>query len=194
MSDSALIIFVKNPELGKVKTRLAKTIGDELALAVYNKLIAYTQRETAQTNADVVVYYSSSVDEQDDWEGVDKKVQSSGDLGEKMATAFAAELASYQKVCIIGTDCAQLTKSIVEQAFTALDTHDYVFGPANDGGYYLMGMKTHTPELFENMEWSTERVLSASLSRIAPKSYHLLPELIDVDTIGDWEKVMENFE
>lgn len=192
MSDCALIIFVKNPELGKVKTRLAKTVGDEESLQVYQKLIAYTQRETAQAKADLMVYYSSFVAE-DAWVCADKKVQAPGDLGQKMASALATELDKYQKVCIIGTDCAQLTTAIIDQAFEALATHEYVFGPANDGGYYLMGMKTYTPALFDGMAWSTSSVLSDSLARIAPESYILLPELIDVDTIQDWEMVRGSF-
>lgn len=196
MSDSALIIFVKNPELGKVKTRLAKSVGNESALSIYKKLLSYTQKESSKSSTDRKVYYSSEVIKDDIWTDVSKKEQGSGDLGQKMAAAFQRELTSYKKTCIIGTDCAQLTSDLIDQAFNALDFHDFVLGPANDGGYYLLGMKNFYPELFNNINWSTSAVLKQTLDKIKSMgaSYMLLPELIDVDTVEDWNLVLDNFE
>ncbi|MEO9803118.1 MAG: TIGR04282 family arsenosugar biosynthesis glycosyltransferase [Reichenbachiella sp.] len=195
MSDHALIIFVKNPELGKVKTRLAKNVGDDEALRIYKKLLDFTQKESSKANADSKVYYSSEITKKDIWVNAQKKKQHSGDLGAKMAAAFQEELVAYRKVCIIGTDCAELTSEVIDQAFNALDSKDFVLGPANDGGYYLLGMKDHHPQLFEDVEWSTSAVLNQTIEKIKLMNadYVLLPELIDVDTLKDWELVMENF-
>lgn len=195
MSDNALIIFAKNPVLGKVKTRLAKTEGDEQALEIYEKLLAFTREQVQQVKATVIVYYSDQIESNDDWVEVEKKVQVSGDLGEKMSEALEAELVNYKKVCIIGTDCAQLEAEIINRAFSELDDTDFVLGPANDGGYYLLGMKSFHTELFDDMKWSTSKVLRETLNRIKSmnKSVSLLPELVDIDTIQDWQLVMDNF-
>lgn len=193
-SKNALIIFAKNPELGKVKTRLAKEVGDEEALAIYHKLLAWTQRETFRVSATCIVYYTSSIDDHDPWKA-NKKLQADGDLGQKMSSAFQEQLTQFDKVCIIGTDCAGLTTELIDQAFAAMDANDIVLGPANDGGYYLLGMKTYHQALFEEIAWSSELVLSQTIKRIntLKKSYQLLPELIDVDTIEDWNLVKDNF-
>lgn len=193
-SENALIIFAKNPELGKVKTRLAKEVGDEEALAIYHKLLTWTQRETYRVSATCIVYYTSSIDHHDQWKAK-KKLQVDGDLGQKMSCAFQEQLAQFDKVCIIGTDCAGLTAKLIDQAFAAMDANDIVLGPANDGGYYLFGMKKYHPALFEEITWSSELVLTQTISRIntLKKSYQLLPELIDVDTIQDWNLVKDNF-
>lgn len=195
MSNEALIIFAKNPELGKVKTRLAKSVGDEAALDIYNQLIAYTQEQTAQAGVDLVVYYTEHLDEHDNWLHAIKKVQTSGNLGNRMATAFQAELEKYERVCIIGTDCAELTTTIIRKAFSMLEDNDFVLGPANDGGYYLLGMKSFERSLFGGIDWSTNKVLNQTIETISEldRSYALLPELVDVDTIEDWEMVKENF-
>ncbi|MEP2027045.1 MAG: TIGR04282 family arsenosugar biosynthesis glycosyltransferase [Reichenbachiella sp.] len=196
MSNEALIIFAKNPEIGQVKTRLAKKVGDAEALAIYEKLLAFTQVESAKTKADVIVYFTPKIPQKDGWGAVDKKLQSSGDLGIRMSDALKSELANYDKVCIIGTDCAQLTGEFITDAFAQLNSHDVVLGPANDGGYYLLGMKQFEASLFEGIDWSTEKVLNQTVGAINAlnKSYALLPQLIDVDTIEDWEKVKQNFE
>ena len=196
MSDNALIIFVKNPVLGKVKTRLAKTEGAQVALDIYNKLIAFTQKETTKVNADLIVYYSANIIDNDAWGDIQKKLQAEGELGEKISKAFESELAQYQKVCIVGTDCAELTTNHINDAFVQLNAHNFVLGPANDGGYYLLGMKQFEASLFEGIAWSTDLVLKQSIDKIdsIKSTYHLLPELVDVDTIEDWKKVRENFE
>ncbi|MEO9964164.1 MAG: TIGR04282 family arsenosugar biosynthesis glycosyltransferase [Reichenbachiella sp.] len=195
MSKRALIILVKNPEPGKVKTRLAKTVGDLEAMSIYQQLVALTQRESEKSGAKCVVYYSSQIVAEDLWGGAEKKLQSDGDLGQKISSAFKAEFSAHDQVCIIGTDCANLTADIINQAFDALDCTDFVIGPANDGGYYLLGMNAHHSELFDQIEWSTDQVMAQTISKInaIESSYSLLPELIDVDTIDDWNLVSGNF-
>lgn len=195
MSKEALIIFAKNPELRKVKTRLAKAVGDEAALEIYHKLLTHTQEQTAQAQVDLIVYYTTYIDEKDIWINTQKKLQCHGDLGNKMAQAISNELKKYEKVCIIGTDCAELNSSHLKEAFQKLEENDFVIGPANDGGYYLLGMKSFEPSLFEGIDWSTDKVFSQTIKAISllNRSYAQLPELIDVDTIEDWNRVQENF-
>ncbi|WP_422359196.1 TIGR04282 family arsenosugar biosynthesis glycosyltransferase [Reichenbachiella sp.] len=195
MSNEALIIFAKNPELGKVKTRLAQSVGNETALDIYHKLVAYTQEQTANIEAERIVYYTQDVDHNDNWRKAIRKVQASGDLGHKMAAAFREELKQYDRVCIVGADCAELTSAHIQQAFQKLKNNDFVLGPANDGGYYLLGMKAFEPGLFAGIDWSTDKVLSQTIEAISElnNSYALLPKLIDVDTIEDWKQVSENF-
>ncbi|WP_109832695.1 TIGR04282 family arsenosugar biosynthesis glycosyltransferase [Reichenbachiella versicolor] len=196
MSDSTLIIFIKNPELGKVKTRLAKDIGDEKALHIYKMLLAHTRLITQNLPVQKQLHYSSNITETDSWKKYDKYVQIEGDLGQKMSHAFATVSPSSQKIVIIGSDCAELTSEILLQAYAALDDNDLVIGPANDGGYYLLGMQKHHSELFDEVEWSTERVFDQTIDK-ANKiglSIFTLPELVDVDTKADWDLVKSNFE
>lgn len=196
MSKEALIIFTKNPELGKVKTRLARSTGDEMALEIYRKLIAHTQKEIVQSGIDLIVYYSSMIEANDGWKATSKRLQSEGDLGNKMSEAFKIELEVYDKVCIIGTDCGELATAHIQQAFAKLADHDFVIGPANDGGYYLLGMKSFHPEIFQDVDWSTDQVLIQTMDKInaLQETFYLLPELIDVDTIEDWDIVKGNFQ
>ena len=139
-NNQALIIFTRNPELGKCKTRLAKTIGDESALNVYIHLLKHTQKEAIKVDADRFVFYSEEICEHDLWDSKHfyKKLQQGDDLGQRMQNAFKQlfEL-GYAKVCIVGSDLLELQHDIVENAFKELETNEVVLGPAMDGGYYL---------------------------------------------------------
>jgi len=190
MNDKALIIFVKKPEIGKVKTRLAESIGDEQALEVYHKLLEKTLAVTQSLIVDKFVYYTPEIVHDDLWNDdlYFKALQAEGDLGQKMQTAFEERLAAgYQQVCIIGSDCYQLSSRILEQAFDALEQHDVVIGPSSDGGYYLLGMKELVPSLFSNKSWSSEKVLEQTVADVKQQqlSCFLLPELTDVDREED---------
>ena len=185
-----LMLFVRNPELGKVKTRLAASVGAEKALDIYLQLLQHTCNTTKELPVQKLVYYSDSVDTKDLWpdEQYQKRVQPQGDLGEKMGAAFASAFAEgYTSVVIIGSDCLQLTQDIVLQAYHELEQHDVVVGPALDGGYYLLGMNQMHPELFRNKHWSTAHVFPDTLHDIERLhlSYALLPRLSDVDYVED---------
>ncbi|MFY0650394.1 MAG: TIGR04282 family arsenosugar biosynthesis glycosyltransferase [Cyclobacteriaceae bacterium] len=185
-----LIIFVKNPEKGKVKTRLAKDIGEDKALEVYKRLLQHTHDITVNLDFDKRVYYSKSVEQNDIWEDAvyDKYVQSGRELGDKMEQAFQSAFKQYaSKVCIIGSDCLELSGEIISHAFNQLDYFDYVVGPAKDGGYYLLGMTTHSPQLFQNKTYSTNTVCAEAISEIQQLggSHYLLPELSDIDHASD---------
>ena len=185
-----LLIFVRNPELGKVKTRLAQTLGEEKTLKVYQKLLDHTRQITDTLSCDKAVYYNESVTDLDLWGGhnYQKKLQPEGDLGLKMEEAFRQAFADgYQSVLIIGSDCYELTNEIIEQAFLHLHTHDVVIGPAKDGGYYLLGMQEFMPEVFKNIDWSSEKVQSQTTKTLdkLEKTYAFLPWLNDVDEEKD---------
>lgn len=188
----ALIIFIRNIEKGKVKTRLAKSLGDEEALRIYIKLLGHARHTAAAVEAERYVYYSHFVEAADEWRApvFHKALQQGDDLGARMGHAFEEVLQSHTKAVIIGSDCASLTPHIVEEAFAALDEHPYVLGPALDGGYYLLGMRQPSPSLFSDMAWSTPEVASITLRRIAELggTAHLLPALSDIDEAADWEQ------
>ncbi|MBF8962915.1 TIGR04282 family arsenosugar biosynthesis glycosyltransferase [Pontibacter sp. FD36] len=189
-----LMLFVRNPELGKVKTRLAASVGPETALDIYLHLLRHTRDITQHLPMDKVVYYSEKVEQDDLWptRHYQKKLQhSEGDLGEKMKLAFEAAFAEgYTSVVIIGSDCPQLTSDIISQAFEELKTHEVVIGPALDGGYYLLGMKHLHSAFFENKRWSTEHVFPDTLYDIERLhlSHTLLPYLSDVDKLEDLQE------
>lgn len=185
-----LIIFVKNPKIGKVKSRLANSIGEEKALSVYKKLLLKTNEVVIDLNLDKCVYYSESIDQEDLWENsIFLKAKQKGEnLGVRMRNAFNEAFEnSYDKICLIGSDIMELTDEIIVQAFDHLDTHDIVLGPSIDGGYYLIGMKSPVSYVFENKKWGTGEVLKATLDDINKMllKYFLLPILNDIDEIED---------
>ncbi len=193
MSD-ALIIFVRNPELGKVKTRLAATLGQEKALEIYQQLLAHTLNVTKNIAVQKFVFYDGSILKQDLWRknGYHQLLQKQADLGKKMHNAFETILEKgFNKVVIIGSDCIELTQEIILKAFDLLKTNDVVIGPANDGGYYLLGIKKLYPQLFINKQWSTEDVYETTIRdfKESELKYFELPVLIDIDTEEDWEQV-----
>jgi len=192
---NTLLIFIRNPQLGKVKTRLAKTLGDEEALRIYRILLEKTRSAAQACEAERYLFYSDFVDEQDDWSPAFflKKIQHSGDLGSRMESAFHQAFESgAQKAIIIGSDCPELKGETLQQAFNLLDTADFVLGPVPDGGYYLLGMSTLDSSVFQNIEWSTETVRARTIEKIiaAGKSFALLTMLSDVDTEEDWRGLM----
>lgn len=187
-----LIIFVKNPEKGKVKTRLARTIGAEAALAVYHKLLDLTHQESKSLPISKQVHYSSFIDEADQWRAPTYQsfLQQGNDLGEKMWNGFSNAFKQYQKVVLIGSDCPKISTAILEEAFSLLDNFDAVIGPALDGGYYLIGLNQSIPALFQNKSWSTPHLLQETIDTLKAGSfnYRLLAPLPDIDYEEDWIK------
>lgn len=188
-----LLIFIKNPKAGKVKTRLAATLGDEKALEVYKALTAYTQKITEEVDVNRQVWYSSFIDEADTWseKHYEKKLQIGNDLGARMNNAFdEAFNQGCEKVVIIGSDCPGLTSNHINKAFSKLDDKDCVIGPSEDGGYYLLGLSKKLSELFINREWSTESVLEEAVDTLNfhEFSVELLEELNDIDNEEDLKK------
>ncbi|UJH66286.1 TIGR04282 family arsenosugar biosynthesis glycosyltransferase [Allomuricauda sp. SCSIO 65647] len=185
---SLLLIFTRNPEPGKCKTRLAKTIGDEAALEVYLFLLRHTQKITQYLTVEKRVYYSEEIWDDDIWKdgNYTKKLQLGNDLGERMQDAFQAGFNDrFEKIIIIGSDMYELSEADLNKAFDALDDSDYVVGPAHDGGYYLLGMKKMNAKLFKNKKWGTESVLQATLTDLKNDQITLLEERNDVDLYKD---------
>ena len=183
-----LLIFTRNPELGKCKTRLAAKIGDPAALEVYQFLLNHTVKFTKSLDASKFVYYSEEIWENDIWDNnvYHKRLQIGDDLGKRMHRAFSQGFDSgFKKIIIIGSDMYDLSQSDLEQAFSRLDTHDFVIGPAEDGGYYLLGMKIENSKVFQNKVWGTESVLSDTLKDLEKEDVYLLPEKNDVDHYED---------
>lgn len=193
MGKNKLIIFAKQPKLGKVKTRLASTFGDEKTLEIYFELLDVTKNVTSVIDAEKIVYWDElREDHPKEFEfGYQNRIQETGDLGFKMENAFQNEFKlGAKKIVIIGTDCPYLTNDIFEVAYSELDHTDFVLGPALDGGYYLLGMKEFSPFIFHSIPWSTKDVLSLTIESIRKnnKTFTLLKELSDIDDINDFKQ------
>ena len=183
-----LIIFTRNPVLGKVKTRLAKTVGDKTALDIYHFLLQKTKEVTKNISCDKTVYYSEKIIEDDLWNrsNYQKKEQFGKDLGEKMKNAIEDGFnKKYKKIIVIGSDLFDLKPSLISDAFKKLDNNDVVIGPATDGGYYLIGLKKIHLKIFENKNWGTSTVREDTLKNLEKVDVHLLPMLNDIDGIED---------
>lgn len=193
MNKKLLLIFVKNPEKGKVKTRLAKTVGDEKAYDTYLKLLNFTIEVSSKVEAKRQIWYSSFVDEEDGLGGIGfkKKLQYGENLGQRMLNAFQYGFEEqFEKIVIIGSDCPDISAEIIEYAYKLLNQNDVVIGPSKDGGYYLLGMNKLIPGIFEDIPWSTEQVYPETLKVLnnQEKEYGLLPTLNDIDTEEDLRK------
>lgn len=190
----ALVVLARAPEAGRVKTRLAREIGDRAAVQAYRELgTAVLGAAGRLGDCDLRVAYTPADQEgrMRAWLGPAPgyEPQLQGDLGARMLSAIAGRFAAGAgKVLLIGTDCPDLDPALFETAFARLDRADVVLGPAIDGGYYLVGMKRLIAELFEGIPWSSPATLSATLARAAAAgvSVALLEPRRDIDTAADW--------
>lgn len=194
MINNNLIIFLKYPEPGKVKTRLGKVIGYENAADVYSVFIKHLLSTFADSNTYKITVYYSPKERGDDILKLlnidDIKHQEGKNLGERLSHAFESSfLNGYINTIIIGTDCIELTNDDIEMAFTYLSgSFDSVIGPTNDGGYYLLGFSNNNhPYLFENIDWSTEKVFKQTIERIKQSEIKnkVLNYYNDIDEISD---------
>ncbi len=190
--NDALIIFIKNPVKGKVKTRLAKTMGDDEALKIYHQLLQITQTQAKQCKATRYLFYSDEINHKDNWSSLHylKHIQLGDDLGERMQHAFEFIFKlGHTKAIIIGSDCPTLDTTLLNKALYQLNNNEVVIGPSEDGGYYLLGMNKLHRALFNNMPWSQANLLEQTLSMLKEEkiSYFLLPALNDIDTEADWK-------
>ena len=187
MKKKLLIVFVKNIKLGKVKTRLAKTIGDEGAFEVYKELVAITEKVTSTIHFEKRIYFSDVVIDEK-WDNIDKKVQFGVDLGARMRNAFIDGFNDgFESIVLIGSDLPDLSKDVINNGFLALKNQDVVFGPAEDGGYYLIGMNQLFSTVFYDKPWSDPNLLKITLKELEKNSinYSLIQTLNDIDTIED---------
>lgn len=190
MDTPLLIIFTRNPVKGNVKTRLAASTSDDFALKVYNKLRGITQKAASASGADIAVYYDDHLPDADIFQGTKTRtfLQKGSDLGTRMFNAFKQGFSeNYRRVVLIGTDCPELTGTIITNAFDALEQHHAVLGPAKDGGYYLIGLRVLLSELFIDKQWSTSTVCREAKNELDRHhiDYALLQTLSDIDTLED---------
>ena len=193
MCRNLLIIFVKAPRPGEVKRRIAESIGAQAACDAYLALVEVLIGNL-RTLSNVQVRYApdDALLEiprwlQPTWNAA---AQGQGDLGQRLQKAFKDAFSmGAARVVIIGSDCPEVNEQDIQSAWTALDDHDLVLGPAEDGGYWLIGLSAEQPALFENISWSTGAVFEQTVARAnaAKLSTRLLRKLRDIDTIDDWK-------
>ena len=196
MTPEKLIVFVKAPQIGAVKTRLAESIGAAAACAAYRQLVAVLL-ERLRTLPEVELRFTpdGAIDEIRSWvkHGWTCQPQGAGTLGDRLQIAFAASFAvSARRVVIIGSDCPSVRPEDIRRAWAALLTHDVVLGPATDGGYWLIGLRQPQSGLFEGISWSTDSVFADTIvrARNAELRVEILRELEDVDTEEDWRRFL----
>ena len=192
----ALLVFAKTPKPGKVKTRLLAAVSPKDAAALHQACIADTLRLVRKVRgcrvfvftAGGTSYFRKLLKEQRSGAHVRVFPQRGADLGVRMENAFRKCFAmSYREVLVIGTDTPWMGAKRVRRALAELKTNDVVIGPAEDGGYYLLGMRKLVPEIFRGIPWSTERVLEATLEVVASEKLRgkLLRRDFDLDRPED---------
>lgn len=193
----AILLFVKYPEPGKVKTRLAATMGMERAADIYRSLVAAVLPALPREDELVVVFDPAEKRAQvEEWLRceLDGRLaqfipQAAGDLGARLESAFAEAFScGFEKVAVIGSDCVGLNAATFSTTWKALETEDAVLGPSVDGGYYLLALKQPCATLFRGIAWSTDAVRAQTLARARASGLrvHELPVLPDIDTEADW--------
>lgn len=197
-TDPALLIFVKYPEPGKVKTRLAATIGADLAAQLYEEFVRQTFKLAQQSRVATCFVTFTPAEKEAELKNLFPGVgqwfaqENSPDFGVRLQCAIQrVQQQGYSSVITIGTDSPSLPAEYLDRAAAALAYNDLVLGPALDGGYYLIGLKSPPPtELFNGIDWSTERVLRQTLQRAEQLrlSVYQLPVWYDVDDLVSLQK------
>lgn len=193
---NALIVFIRNPVKGKVKTRLGRAIGDDAALQVYLQLCLLTRNAICTFSGKKYLFYSDEIIWNDEWDSreFDKQRQVGNDLGERISNAFEMAFLVHRRILLIGSDCPYLKPYHLNQALDYLNDADCVIGPAKDGGYYLIGLNQRIPGLFLNKSWSTSLVFNETCDTLKNDnhSYALLETLEDIDNPEDWEHYLND--
>jgi rSAM/selenodomain-associated transferase 1 len=188
-SDRTIVVFARAAERGRVKTRLARTLGDDTALALHRAFVEDACALTAGVAERRYLAVAGALDEPSLGKiarahGLELVAQEGADLGSRMAHAIATH-AQRGPVCIIGADSPSLPRAYLEEAFVRLAQDELVLGPATDGGYWLVGARRPAPELFGDIAWGTPSVLPETLRRLAGARAALLPFFYDVDDEQD---------
>lgn len=191
---AGVILFARTPSKGRVKTRLAETIGAGKALDLYTRMVRHTVQEAMDTRTahrieicvdrlDSAFTYRDTLGP-----GFHLTEQVPGDLGQRMAAGFQRLFSDgYNRIVITGTDCPELDAAVLDRALARLRGHDAVIGPTFDGGYYLIGLSRPASFIFSDMPWSTDRVFTETIERMktADMDVSILPTLSDIDTEDD---------
>lgn len=194
VEERAIVVFARAPQLGRVKTRLAATMGDARARSIYMELGEHAVKVALAAYPGAVVVHYTPADQADQlraWlgAGVELREQCDGDLGCRMAAAIGETIAAGAgRVAVVGTDCPGLSAGAIHTAFAALDHADVAIGPTHDGGYYVIALRASQPALFANIPWSSSETLSATLraAKDAGLCVTVLEPLLDIDTDDDW--------
>lgn len=194
-STQHLIIFTRYPEPGTTKTRLIPALGARGAAELHRQLAEGTLSQAIQLQASTSIslevrFTGGTTSQMQEWLGVDLayRLQGNGDLGERMSQALNEAFQSgIQQAVIIGTDCPSLDEVLLAKAFDQLHQHDLVLGPAEDGGYYLIGLRCVYPELFTDIDWGSDRVFeqTIAIAQHLNLSIATLPKLPDIDRPED---------
>ena len=193
MPDSSILLFIKPPQRGKVKSRLASAIGEESALDIYRAFVLDIVGTLKKGNHTLTIaFYPEDAEAVVNWLGKDLVYipQKGIDLGARMRHAFHNVFSQgYEKAVLVGSDIPDLPPEIIDEAFSALEEKDAVIGPASDGGYFLIGFKKNTflPDIFHGIAWSTDSVYRETMKVFEKAGHrvHILPEWKDVDTLDD---------
>jgi rSAM/selenodomain-associated transferase 1 len=197
---SVVIVFIRALLQGKVKTRLARVLGNEKAVEFYRLCTSSIVSEVSQLAPEVrrYIFVSGPVDEYKTGDlanaGFTMDVQEGESLGQRLYNAFNRVFENgAQKAIVVASDVPDLTAGIIEEAFSSLDRGDVVIGPCYDGGYYLIGMKKLHKGLFRDISWGTEQVFQQTLVAINKSglNFSQLPILIDIDTERDLMRWLE---
>ena len=194
--NTALLIFTKAAEPGLTKTRLIPGLGAARAAAAHETLSERVFRAVVGSQLSIVLWGASAHPSLARWaeqHGWPLRRQRGDDLGQRMFHALASALADgADRAILIGTDCPLMSAAYVAQAEAALDTADVVVGPAEDGGYALIGLKRAEPALFRDIDWGTDKVLEQTLRAAsqAQRNVAMLDTLWDVDRPEDWQRFL----
>lgn len=186
-----LLVFARAPRPGKVKTRLAAVVGAEAAAAIYRQLLAGTLEAAARVPHVRAEMWCDASDGGCELLasrfGMTLHRQQGQDLGSRMQHALGTALKKARRAVLVGSDCPDMTARYIGMAFAALEDHDAVLGPAADGGYVLIGLRDARHLMFQDIPWSTDRVLGLTRSRMAALHWRWaeLPTLRDLDRPSD---------
>ena len=189
-----LIVYARVPELGKVKTRLAAILGEPAALQAYRQILEQVVRQMSRATDVAKELCVAGVDVAGECADLSRRYglslgqQASGNLGVRMCESFRIALQHYSRVVLIGSDCPLLDEARIRWAFAELDRHPAVFVPVEDGGYALIGLSRLIPELFADVAWSTNTVMSVSREKLRQLglSWSESEVLWDIDEPVDW--------
>jgi len=197
MNKNLVIMFVKEPKLGFVKTRLSKDCGEKFTLDLYKcfvhdlintlKLSEFDFKLCAYPKLDLI---------NKEFGDFNNFLQSNGDLGLKMKNAFQSQFKNgYEKIVLIGSDTPHISRETIDKSFLKLNTNDVILGPSLDGGYYLIAFSKQKfyDEVFKNISWSTESVLEETLQKLHGKQVYLLHSLNDIDVLNDLNNFFEEY-
>jgi rSAM/selenodomain-associated transferase 1 len=198
-----LLVFARLPERGRVKSRLAESIGDDAALAAYETmlrdLLASIGRPSSETEIEILWAPTENANGDslaNAFGDLPTAMQTGDTLGDRLSMAFSERFFFHatQKIVAIGVDDPSLSRGLIDHALALLDSCEWVLGPAEDGGYYLIGCRAAAfePSIFQDVAWSTSSVFATTISKIAEwqSNVAVLPVRWDIDVIEDWERYL----